>query len=189
MASRTLRGTHASKFTEKNLVLRYTDPVLWQSTFEDPANGDLWLQDYPESGSHGGGPVRLRSLPLDRVDIVELLLKNLHLDIDGRAELGTDYVRVSEIKQLISVELMQNGWYPPDARPWPVNGTVFEGYILQLTSSGTVTLWNQRDAAIPLGRVLEQSEIQFKTMDEAVIAFITKQWPQDQIDGIRILAG
>jgi len=186
MANRSLEGEDTWKFINDNLVLKFTDSIRWQSTYEDHASCQLWLLDYPDSAQHGGGTPRLRSLPLDRMAIMEVLLQNLHLSVDERYQLGTDYALESELAQLIAIRFKRAGWYPPDARPWPVNGAVFEDCVLQRIASAEVKLWCQRHAAISTGSVVQQSETTFGSVDEAVLAFIRKQWPQKQIDGIRI---
>jgi hypothetical protein len=37
----------------------------WESAYEDPSDNRLWERTYPESGTHGSGPPRLRALTID----------------------------------------------------------------------------------------------------------------------------
>lgn len=36
----------------------------WEIIYECPDSGERWLEDYPYSEAQGGGPMRLRRLPV-----------------------------------------------------------------------------------------------------------------------------
>ncbi len=55
-------------------AVRYADSHLdeievrasgWERILKCPQTDQLWLEDYPRSAEHGGGPVRLRRMPAD----------------------------------------------------------------------------------------------------------------------------
>jgi len=59
-------GKEAYDFAEK--YLRRVNSKNWEVEFEDPKSGALWLMDFPQSESHGGGPPRLRKLHQNAMD-------------------------------------------------------------------------------------------------------------------------
>lgn len=56
-------GTLAVHLAE-HLVEQSRDATDWSRRLRCPATGAEWLEDYPFSEQHGGGPTRLRPLPL-----------------------------------------------------------------------------------------------------------------------------
>jgi hypothetical protein len=189
MASRSIESPEISEFIKDVLIEKSTDPVRWQTIYEDPRSGELWLLDYPNASYHGGGLPRLRSLPLDRMALLEMLLRNLHLNVSERQQLVNGSALESELAELIESEFRRNGWYPAERRPWLVNGSVYEGHILERIDQHVTRLWCQRDSPIASGNIVQQTQATFNTVREAVHAFIRREWPDQQIDGIRIVAG
>lgn len=59
-----LQGAEAISYAKEHLQEVRIDPVAWQTEYVCPDTGKRWLLDYPHSEAHGGGPPRLRSLPL-----------------------------------------------------------------------------------------------------------------------------
>jgi hypothetical protein len=55
-----LTGEKAKEFADTRLRRVRVDPDTWTIEYEDPATGERWLMDYPDSGAHGGGSPRLR---------------------------------------------------------------------------------------------------------------------------------
>jgi len=58
-----LEGGEAVEFTVHRLTKVAVDAVNWQVIYEDPATGDHWVMDYPNSEAQGGGSPRLRRRP------------------------------------------------------------------------------------------------------------------------------
>lgn len=58
-----LSGEEAHRYTRHLVELR-DDAQAWETEFECPNVHARWLLDYPHSEYHGGGPSRLRRLPL-----------------------------------------------------------------------------------------------------------------------------
>jgi hypothetical protein len=56
-------GTSAAHLAE-HLVEQSRDESGWTRVLQCPATGAEWLEDYPFSELQGGGPTRLRPLPL-----------------------------------------------------------------------------------------------------------------------------
>ena len=40
----------------------------WETEYEDPKTGAIWVMDYPHSEYHGGGSPRLRKRATERRD-------------------------------------------------------------------------------------------------------------------------
>ena len=59
-ASDELHGAAAQRFAEARLEKVAVDAVAWTTTYCDPADGSIWVMDYPHSEVHGGGSPRLR---------------------------------------------------------------------------------------------------------------------------------
>lgn len=59
-ASDELHGNAAKNFAESRLEKVTVDDVAWTTTYRDPADGSIWVMDYPHSEVHGGGSPRLR---------------------------------------------------------------------------------------------------------------------------------
>jgi Immunity protein 27 len=50
------------KLTSIDYVEVAQDQSGWIRLFQDPMSGEYWELDYPQSGSHGAGPPRLRRI-------------------------------------------------------------------------------------------------------------------------------
>jgi hypothetical protein len=61
-----LDGEEALSYSDQHLVLVQVDVVQWEKKYICPDTGKQWLMDYPYSEAHGGGPPRLRILPIDQ---------------------------------------------------------------------------------------------------------------------------
>lgn len=59
-----LEGNEAEAYANEHLRQVSVDNKTWEVVFECPETGKQWLMDYPESEQHGGGPSRLRALPI-----------------------------------------------------------------------------------------------------------------------------
>jgi hypothetical protein len=59
-------GRDATEF-RKRLVELKVDAVNWTITYFEPETGHYWLMDQPQSELHGGGPIRFRLIPEERV--------------------------------------------------------------------------------------------------------------------------
>ena len=55
-----MQGKEAIEYADRHLRKVRTDPQTWTVEYEDPATGERWIMDYPDSGYHGGGSPRLR---------------------------------------------------------------------------------------------------------------------------------
>jgi hypothetical protein len=58
-----LEGGEAVEFASHRLRKVAVDAVNRQVIYEDPATGDQWVMDYPNSEAQGGGSPRLRRRP------------------------------------------------------------------------------------------------------------------------------
>jgi hypothetical protein len=58
-----LEGGEAVEFAEHNLRKVSVDADTWQVIYEEPASGEQWVMDYPNSEAQGGGSPRLRRRP------------------------------------------------------------------------------------------------------------------------------
>lgn len=59
-----LKGVEAQHYAKKHLQQVRIDSINWETEYVCLDTGKHWLEDYPHSEYHGGGPPRLRSLPL-----------------------------------------------------------------------------------------------------------------------------
>jgi hypothetical protein len=59
-----LEGVEAYSYVEGHLHKVQVSLGGWQIEYICPNTGKRWLLDYPYSEAHGGGPPRLRRLPL-----------------------------------------------------------------------------------------------------------------------------
>jgi hypothetical protein len=50
----------AREFAATHLVRLAVGAGGWEALYTCPLSGQLWLEDYPRSEEHGGGPTRLR---------------------------------------------------------------------------------------------------------------------------------
>lgn len=57
-------GWKAKKYTKEHL--RKINVENWTIEYECPETGIHWLLDYPQSEKMGGGPPKLRKLPIDQ---------------------------------------------------------------------------------------------------------------------------
>ncbi|MFI6424509.1 Imm27 family immunity protein [Promicromonospora sp. NPDC050880] len=55
-------GSVALEYRDRHLVRVSIDPQRWTLVYRCPGTGMIWILDYPESSSHGGGNPRLRQL-------------------------------------------------------------------------------------------------------------------------------
>ncbi|QOF72005.1 hypothetical protein IG197_02625 [Aminobacter sp. SR38] len=55
------RGAEAIERTRRLRLLK-TDPENWTNEYVDDKSGDVWLLDYPDPETHGGGPPRIRKI-------------------------------------------------------------------------------------------------------------------------------
>lgn len=59
-----LTGAEAARYVmHLRLVAQYAD--AWEAEYVCDQTGHRWLEDYPRSEQHGGGPPRLRRIALD----------------------------------------------------------------------------------------------------------------------------
>jgi hypothetical protein len=59
-----LEGVEAKSYVKGHLRKVRVSAGGWEIEYICPITGKRWLLDYPHSYRHGGGPPRLRSLPL-----------------------------------------------------------------------------------------------------------------------------
>jgi hypothetical protein len=59
-----LEGMEAYSYAEEHLCKVQVLSGGWEIEYVCPDTGKRWLLDYPHGEYHGGGPPRLRSLPL-----------------------------------------------------------------------------------------------------------------------------
>lgn len=57
MQLRVLRGLEAKRFAEKQLQQLGVDAAAGTTTYRNPADGSIWVMDYPPGDAH---PPRLR---------------------------------------------------------------------------------------------------------------------------------
>jgi hypothetical protein len=124
---------------------------------------------------------------VDRNSLVEKLVSTLHLNVAERKILVSMPVQKSEILSAVKRLLDNSGRFPPNARLWHQGQNVFEGHFLELLPNGTVRLWWQRHHATNPSQLAEQKHWDFADIGLGVEEFVTKEWADAQIDGIRIL--
>jgi hypothetical protein len=112
----------------------------------------------------------------------------LHLNVTERQMLESMPLQKSEIASAIKRFLEKSGHFPANARPWHRGQNVFEGHFLELLPNGTVRLWWQRHPATNPSQLAEQNYCDFADIGRGVEEFVTKEWADAQIDGIRMLA-
>ena len=74
---------------------------------------------------------------MDRKELLRKLVTKLHLNVPERRELAGP-VEASEVISLIVEILVENGFFPPDARPWKSGEPCREGTILEVLPTGAV---------------------------------------------------
>lgn len=52
----------AKEYADEHLEELEVRASGWEVIYKCPVTGHRWLEDYPRSGEHGGGPMRLRRL-------------------------------------------------------------------------------------------------------------------------------
>jgi hypothetical protein len=57
-----LSGNEAKAYAVEHLERIGTQASGWEILYRCPDTGQLWLEDYPRSEEHGGGPMRLRQV-------------------------------------------------------------------------------------------------------------------------------
>lgn len=62
---------------------------------------------------------------------------------------------------------------------------VFEGYFLEEIENGGVRLWWQRSNPIDFKSLAQSGHQDFAMADEAIAAFVSQEWSDKMIDGIR----
>ncbi|NLX06645.1 MAG: hypothetical protein GXY33_16025 [Phycisphaerae bacterium] len=62
---RELNGAEAQEFARLHLNLIRVDVESWITEYVCPETGGRWIEDYPHSEMHGGGPPRLRRVARD----------------------------------------------------------------------------------------------------------------------------
>lgn len=67
-------GNDAQTYAKNHLVEVHLDVSRWTTIYQCPALGILWLEDFPWSEMHGGGPPRLRQFELARRSLRSELL-------------------------------------------------------------------------------------------------------------------
>ncbi len=55
-----LRGLHAKRYADRHLNETQVRASGWEVGYTCPVTGAEWLEDWPDSTSHGGGIMRLR---------------------------------------------------------------------------------------------------------------------------------
>jgi len=58
-----MAGRAAQDYAQEHLK-KLSVNEKWQVLYECPETGIHWLEDYPHGELHGGGPPRLRRLPI-----------------------------------------------------------------------------------------------------------------------------
>lgn len=61
----SLWDAEAKDYQSAHLKVLKVQAGGWEVLFRCPATGLLWLEDWPNSEEHGGGPRRLRRIPDD----------------------------------------------------------------------------------------------------------------------------
>lgn len=57
-----LNGRTAEEYAQSHLKKLSVNGELWEILFECPITGIQWIEDFPQSEAHGGGPPRMRKL-------------------------------------------------------------------------------------------------------------------------------
>lgn len=122
----------------------------------------------------------------NRQALIEKLIVFLHLNVPERELLGSDSLSVEEIAAAVKRVFERNGVFPPQARPRKPGETVFEGTFLLKRPGGKVEMAWQRSQSIKPTEVAERGSTEYGDLDEAISAFIHKEW-RDGIDSVRII--
>jgi hypothetical protein len=124
---------------------------------------------------------------MERCQLIEKLVSTLHLNVDERRSLGSEPVRKAEVASVIARSLAENGRFPRHAKQWAPGKLAFEGFFIEMSENGIARLWLQRHAPINPYRLAAQRHWDFSTPDEAINEFITREWSNGGIDGIKLL--
>jgi hypothetical protein len=121
----------------------------------------------------------------EREQLVEKLVREMHLNVPERSALSPPSVRYAEVAAVIERVLDEAEYFPPNARPWQEGRLVYEGAILQKLSNRKFRLTLQRSHAIAPHVLAEKRVRDYVLAATAIRAFIRSTWPKG-IDGIRI---
>lgn len=55
-----LWNDEAKRYADEHLQMVQDRTAEWEVLYRCPDTGRMWLEDYPRSEEHGGGPMRLR---------------------------------------------------------------------------------------------------------------------------------
>lgn len=94
----TREGNNAREYATKHLDQVRKDGSGWFAMFHCPSSDIYWVQDYPHSELHGGGPSRLRRLDVVALEAKTCLsLMRMALQDDSEAALAiNDALRAIE---------------------------------------------------------------------------------------------
>jgi hypothetical protein len=124
---------------------------------------------------------------MKRAQLIEKLVTTFHLSVAERQSLGSETIRKSEVARVIARVLVENGRFPSHARRWTPGKVVYEGYRIEITPNGIVRLSVQRGDAINPSQLAGERDWDFSIADEAIDQFISGEWPNGEIDGVRFL--
>ncbi len=62
-----LHGVDAERFIERELTEVAVNSTLWEAIFLAASTGEYWLETFPHSERHGGGPLDLELVSPDLV--------------------------------------------------------------------------------------------------------------------------
>jgi hypothetical protein len=121
----------------------------------------------------------------EREQLVEKLVREMHLSVPERSALSPRSVRYSEVAAVIRRTLDEAGYFPPNARPWQEGKLVHEGAILQKVSDWKFRLILQRSHLVAPRVLAATKERNYLFAGTAIRAFVRAEWPNG-IDGIVI---
>jgi hypothetical protein len=93
----------------------------------------------------------------EREQLVEKLVREMHLNVPERAALSPSSVSYAEVAAVIERVLDETEYFPPDARPWQEGSLVYEGAILQKLSNCKFRLTLQRSHTVAPQVLAEKS--------------------------------
>lgn len=70
--SERFEGAAAQEFARRELRQLMVNPVTWEVLWWRPDPPQLWLETFPRSGAHGGGPALLRLVSTDELEATSL---------------------------------------------------------------------------------------------------------------------